>query len=49
MCRRNQLIGWILVAFGIGLLVGLRLESGFLCNCIGLCCLGCGFHFMRKR
>ena len=29
MCRRNQVCGCVLIAFGFGLLVGLCLESGF--------------------
>lgn len=36
MCRRNHICGCALVAFGSGLLVGLFLESGFLCAVIGL-------------
>ncbi len=46
MCRRNQLCGSVLVAFGLGLLVGCWLESGFFCFMVGfgIICLGiwCG-------
>ena len=33
MCRRNQLFGWMLLAFGLGLLIGKCLESGFISSC----------------
>lgn len=29
MCRRNELWGWVLFSFGLGLMVGQSLESGF--------------------
>lgn len=35
MCRRSLLLGWIIAAFGLGLLFGLWIESGFLAHCIG--------------
>ena len=35
MLRRNLLLGWIIVAFGLGLLFGLWIEGGFLAHCIG--------------
>ena len=48
MCRHNQLWGCILVAFGLGLLVGSWLERGFICSCLacGLAIFGLGI--MRK-
>lgn len=44
MCRQNQLFGCVLLAFGIGLLIGLWIEGGFLAHCFGfgLIVLGCG-------
>ena len=36
MCRRNQLLGCALLAFGFGLLVGTWLESGLFCCLFGL-------------
>ena len=36
MCRRNQMWGCCLIAFGLGLLIGLCLESSFICGCIGI-------------
>ena len=43
MCRQNQLLGSILVAFGLGLLFGLWIEARFITYCItaGLIFLGC--------
>ena len=35
MCRQNQLWGCMIIAFGIGLLIGLSLKGGFLCVCLG--------------
>lgn len=49
MCRRNQLFGWIFIAFGIGLLIGLRLESDFICNCVGFCVAVFGVTFIGKK
>ena len=44
MCRKNQLWGCVLMAFGLGLLIGIRLEGGFLCHCVcfGVVAVGCG-------
>lgn len=43
MCRQNQLLGIVLMAFGLGLLFGLWIEAGFIAYCIcgGLVFLGC--------
>lgn len=49
MCRRNQLLGWILLAFGLGLLVGKCLESGFLSTVVGIGLIVIGFCVMRRR
>jgi len=49
MCRQNQLIGCALLAFGIGLLIGLWLEGGFLPGCIGLGLLVCGIAVGCKK
>lgn len=48
MCRRNQLHGWILIAFGLGLLTGSCLESGFLVVFIGVGLAVGGFRLLRK-
>lgn len=49
MCRRNQLFGWILLAFGLGLLIGLCLESCFLFAAVGLGLTVCGFRLLCGR
>lgn len=43
MCRQNQLLGCVVLAFGLGILVGLWLEGGFIAHCLGfgLIVLGC--------
>ncbi len=49
MCRRNLLWGCVMVAFGMGVLVGLWLGEGFWCHCFGFgfIVIGCGC-FRRK-
>lgn len=42
MCRKNQLCGSALVAFGFGLLVGMVLNSGFISFMIGIGIIGLG-------
>ena len=49
MCRQNQLWGCALMAFGVGVLTGMLLESGFLCGCLGLGLMVLGFCVMRRR
>ena len=49
MCRRNQLIGWIMLAFGLGLLIGLCLESCFLSSMAGILLVMCGFRTICHR
>lgn len=36
MCRKNQLLGGILIAFAAGLLLGLWLDGGFFSVCMGV-------------
>lgn len=48
MCRQNQLWGCSVIAFGIGILVGICLESGFLAGCLGIGVIFAGFCMMRK-
>lgn len=43
MCRKNQLCGCALIAFGLGLLIGSCLESGFFCFFIGVGIMALGF------
>lgn len=49
MCRRNQLIGWILLAFGLGLLIGLCLESSLLSSLAGIGLAVYGFRMVCRR
>ena len=49
MCRRNQMWGLILIAFGLGLLIGQCLEQGFWCSMGGLVIVGVGFSVMRQK
>lgn len=43
MCRRNQLCGCTLIAFGFGLLIGACLESGFFSFFVGVGIMMLGF------
>lgn len=49
MCRKNQLCGCALTAFGLGLLVGMCLESGFFCGCVGIGIIGLGIWCAKRR
>ena len=49
MCRRNQLLGMLLVGFGVGLLVAGLFESGFFCGCLGIGAICLGFGMQRKK
>lgn len=49
MCRRNQLWGWILLAFGLGLLIGKCLESGLLSSFVGIVIVFGGFCVLRQK
>lgn len=49
MCRKNQLLGWAVIAFGVGLLIGTKLGAGFLTGCIGFGFIAFGFSFLWKN
>lgn len=49
MCRRYELWGWLLIAFGVGVLCGIFLESGFLCSCIGVGMVAGGIVILQKK
>ncbi len=49
MCRRNQLCGAVLMAFGVGVLIGSCLESGFFCFCLGAGMIGLGCWCAGKK
>ena len=49
MCRRNFFWGWVLIAFGLGLLFGMCLESGFWCSCGAMLIICAGFFNLRRK
>lgn len=49
MCRRNQLWAFVLIAFGLGLLVGLCLSSGFVCCCLGIGAVVMGLFVLQRK
>lgn len=49
MCRQNQMFGFGALAFGLGLLIGCCVESGFWCFVLGIGAILFGFvQFQRK-
>jgi len=48
MCRRNWFHGWLMIAFGAGVLLGTLVDSGLLLFLIGLGTLAWGFCLMQK-
>ena len=48
MCRRNQLLGLLLVGFGVGLLVACRISAVFWCSCFGLGAVVIGVALLQK-
>lgn len=49
MCRHNQLWGCVLLAFGLGVLIGLWIESGFLAHCFGFALIVLGIGVAKKK
>lgn len=49
MCRYNFLWGGMLLAFGLGVLIGLWLEGGFFCFCFGILMMGMGYLVMKNK
>lgn len=49
MCRQNLLWGGTVLAFGLGVLVGSWMKSGFACHLLGIGLIGLGFCMMRRR
>lgn len=41
--------GWGLIVFGLGIFVGLYLESAFLGECLGACGIVAGFFLLKKK
>jgi len=49
MFRRNILLGWIMAAFGIGLLFGMWIEGTFISHCIGFALIFAGTCGICRR
>ena len=49
MCRKNQLWGMAVLAFGLGLVVGCWLESELARICCGFGLLVAGFLILQKK
>lgn len=49
MCRWNQLWGYLLMAFGMGVLVGTWLENGLFCHLFGLLAIFGGIGICTKK
>lgn len=47
MCRKNQLLGCILLSFAAGLFLGSLIGSGFWCGCLAICAGGLGIAVIR--
>ena len=49
MCKKNELIGSVLMAIGLGFLLSLLFSSEFVLALIGIALLICGLLFTRKH
>ena len=49
MCRQNHLYGGCVLAFGLGVLLGGWMKTGFVCNLLGLGLIALGFCILRKH
>ncbi len=49
MCRRNQIWGVALAAFGLGLLVASFIESVLFCGCAGIGCVAVAVVILQKK
>ena len=49
MCRQNQMWGAAVLAFGLGVLIGTWLESGFFCHIFGFGLIFLGTGVMRRH
>ena len=48
MCRRNWFRGWLAVSFGVGVLLGTMVESGFVLFVLGILAVCWGFCLLQK-
>ena len=49
MCRRNQLLGMALLAFGLGLWIGCWLETGLSRICFSVIAIVGGVLLLQKK
>ena len=49
MCRYHQLWGGLLLAFGLGVLIGMWIEGGFVAHCFGFGLIFIGFGVAWKK
>lgn len=49
MCRRNQVLGLVILAFGLGLVAGCWLESEIVRNCCGIGLTAVGILVLLKK
>ncbi len=49
MCRRNQLLGVALTAFGVGLLAASFFESGLFCGFVAVASIVAGICICQKN
>ncbi len=49
MCKRNQLLGVALTAFGLGLLAASFFESGLFCGFIAVASIVVGIAILQKK
>ncbi len=49
MCRRSQLVGFVLIAAGVGVIVTIVIPEGIITVLFGLILLGCGCLCCRRH
>ena len=49
MCRRNRLLSYVLLGFGLGLIIGHSLESWLLCACGSAVFVFLGFGGIQRK
>lgn len=49
MCRKNQLLGVALMAFGLGLFIATFFESALFCGCLGFGVVAVGVVVTQKK
>lgn len=49
MCKQNQLFGFVLIAFGAGVLLGCWLTSEFFATCAGIGAVALGVLILHKK